>query len=316
MKNIILCGVGGNLGSKTAEILLEKYPHDHLIFTSPLAEKLERYSDYGVDTRVADFNHAENLSGVFEGVDVMILISMPFVGQKRREAHKNALDAAVQAGVKKIVYTSIVGAGHKDIDAYEVNDHVWFEKYIQSQPIHFLLMRNSQYAEAMINSYMFAHENGSNTIANNMDDGRMALISRKDCAKAAAYAAISDWEDRIVNVNGAQLLTTSEFVEIGNMVTGFHIRHEYITDEENYQILDELGVPRTTEGIWEGDAQKFPYCGDGMVTFGRAIRKGQMAVHTDDFKQLTGNDPITLKEMFENIQDFIDQGRNSVDTYE
>lgn len=316
MNNIILCGVGGNLGSKTAEILLKKYPHDHLIFTSPLAEKLEKYAAMGVDTRVADFNKAESLSDVFKDVDVMILISMPFVGQKRREAHKNALDAAVKAGVKKIVYTSVVGAGHKDIDAYEVNDHVWFEKYIQSQPIHYLLMRNSQYAEAMINGYLFAHENGTNTIANNMGDGKMALISRKDCAKAAAFAAMSDWEDRVVNVNGAQLLTTSEFVEIGNSVTGYEVRHESITDEENYRMLDELGVPRTTEGTWEGDAQKFPYCGDGMVTFGKAIRKNQMAVHTDEFHQLTGDEPITLKEMFENIDDYMDQGRNSVDTYE
>ena len=315
MKTILLCGVGGNLGTKAAEFLLEQYPHDRLIFTSPLAERLEPYAAAGVDTRVADFNDARSLSSAFTGADVMILISMPFVGQKRRDAHKNALDAAIKAGVQKIVYTSVVGAGTEGIDAYEVNDHVWFERYIRSQPIHYLLLRNSQYAEAMITNYLFAHENGSNVIANNMGDGKMALISRIDCAKAAAAAAMSDWEDRVIDVNGAQLLTIREFVELGNAVTGYSVRYKAISDEENYRIFDAMGVPRKTEGEWEGDAAKFPYCSDGMVSFGRAIRKNQMAVFTDDFLQLTGETPITLTEMFKNCMDYQVGQRNSVDTY-
>ena len=315
MKKIILCGVGGNLGGKTAEILLEKYPHEQLIFTSPLAERLEKYAAQGVDTRIADFNDAAGLADVFTGADVMILISMPFVGQKRRDAHKNALDAAVRAGVQKIVYTSVVGAGCADIDAYEVNDHVWFEQYIRSQPIHHLILRNSQYAEAMITSYIFAHESNHDLISNNMGDGKMALISRLDCAKAAAAAAMSEWEDRVIDVNGAQLLTISEFLSLGNAVTGLNVRYDAISDEENYAFFDAMGVPRKTEGEWAGEAAKFPYCSDGMVSFGRAIRKNQMAVFTDDFKKLTGDDPIPLKTMFEHMTEYQVGARNSVDTY-
>ena len=73
----------------------------------------------------------KKLTEAFKDADTVILISMPFVGPKRRAAHKIAIDAAVAAGVNKLVYTSIVGAGHEDINAYEVNDHVWTERYIQ-----------------------------------------------------------------------------------------------------------------------------------------------------------------------------------------
>ena len=315
MKKILLCGADGNFGRKSAEILLEKYPHEALIFTAPLAEKLTQYAAEGVDIRTADFNDADSLAAAFAGADVMILISMPFVGQKRRDAHKNALDAAVKAGVQKLIYTSIVGAGCPEIDAYEVNDHVWFEKLLMSQPLHYLILRDSQYAEAMITNYFFAHENGSDLIANNMCAGHMAFVSRNDCAKAAAFAAMSDWEDRVINVNGAQLLTMSEFVAIGNEVTGYSVRYEGISDEENYKVFDAMGVPRTTEGVWEGDAAKFPFCSDGMVTFGRAIRLEQMSVFTDDLKVLTGDDPISVKEMFENAAAYQVGDRNSVDTY-
>ena len=123
MKKILLNGVDGNFGSRSARVLLEKYPHEALIFTAPTKNGLEKYQAMGIETRIADFNNAEKLTEAFKDADTVILISMPFVGPKRRAAHKIAIDAAVAAGVNKLVYTSIVGAGHEDINAYEVNDH-------------------------------------------------------------------------------------------------------------------------------------------------------------------------------------------------
>lgn len=35
MKKILLNGVDGNFGSRSARVLLEKYPHEALIFTAP-----------------------------------------------------------------------------------------------------------------------------------------------------------------------------------------------------------------------------------------------------------------------------------------
>lgn len=65
----------------------------------------------------------------FAGADTFILISMPFVGPRRRKAQTAAIDTAKKAGVNRIVYTSIAGAGEKDIDTYEVNGHVYTEAY-------------------------------------------------------------------------------------------------------------------------------------------------------------------------------------------
>lgn len=106
-----------------------------------------------------------------------------------------------------MVYTSIVGAGEKDIDTYEVNDHVWFETYVKQQPIHYLFLRDSQYAEAMVSNYVNAYENTNNVLANNMGEGLMDYISRDDCALACACAAMSDWQDRVVDVNGPEQVT-------------------------------------------------------------------------------------------------------------
>lgn len=314
MKKILLNGVDGNFGSKSARVLLERYPHEDLIFTAPTEKGLAEYAQMGIETRIADFNNAEKLKGAFKDADTVILISMPFVGPKRRAAHKIAIDAAVAAGVNRLVYTSIVGAGHEDINAYEVNDHVWTEAYIRKQPIHYLILRDSQYAEAMVSTFVEAVENANGVVTNNMGDGRMAFVSRDDCALAAACAAMSDWEDRIVEVNGAELLTIAEYLAIASEVTGKKAEYKYITDEETYAFFDSIGVPRTTEEMWADTAKNFPFCSDGMVSFGRAILLNQMSTFTDDFEKLTGKKPITVREMFEDMENHLIGARTSTDS--
>lgn len=313
MKKILLNGVDGNFGGKSAGILLEKYPHEDLIFTAPREKALKKYKEMGIETRVADFNNAETLVETFKGADTVVLISMPFVGPKRRAAHKTAIDAAVRAGVKKLVYTSIVGAGEKDINTYEVNDHVWTENYIKEQPIHYLILRDSQYAEAMVSSFVEAYERTNGILANNMGEGKMAFISRDDCATAAAYAAMSEDIDKVLNINGAELLTIADFLEIASEVTGKKVVYKYITDDEMYAYFDSIGVPRTTEEMWADTAKNFPFCSDGMVTFGKAIRQNQMSVYTNDFEKLTGRKPLFVRHIFEDFSNHLIGNRTSTD---
>ena len=313
MKKLLLNGVDGNFGGKSAGILLEKYPHEDLIFTAPREKALEKYKEMGIETRVADFNNAETLVETFKGADTVVLISMPFVGPKRRAAHKTAIDAAVRAGVKKLVYTSIVGAGEKDINTYEVNDHVWTENYIKEQPIHYLILRDSQYAEAMVSSFVEAYERTNGVLANNMGEGKMAFISRDDCATAAAYAAMSEDIDKVLNINGAELLTIADFLEIASEVTGKKVVYKYITDDEMYAYFDSIGVPRTTEEMWADTAKNFPFCSDGMVTFGKAIRQNQMSVYTNDFEKLTGRKPLLVRQIFEDFSNHLIGNRTSTD---
>lgn len=215
--------------------------------------------------------------------------------------------------MNRVVYTSIVGAGNNEIDTYEVNDHIWTEAYIKETPLHYLFMRNSQYAEAMVSIVLDSIENTNGILANNMGEGHMAFISRDDCAKAAAYAAMSDWKDRVVDINGAELMTISKFVEIASEVLHKKAEYKYITDEEQYAFFDSIGVPRTTEEMWADTAKNYPFCSDGMVTFGRAIRLEQMNTYTDDFEKLTGEKPLTVKQIFEDLNNHLIGSRTSTE---
>ena len=315
MAKILLTGVDGNLGGMAAEFLLKLEKKENLIFVAYSPKSLEKYAAMGIDTRVADFNHYEGLEEAFKGADILGLISMPFVGPKRQNAQKNVVDAAIKAGVKKIVYTSLVNAGDETNPSVEKKDHIYTERYIQATPLDYIFLRNSQYAEAMITNY-FTYVHGDGVLKNSQGDGLMAYISRKDCAKAMAYALHRGDEPQyhkaILDINGKELMTISKFIEYGNKATGNNVSYKELTDEENYQVFDAMGVPRTTDGVFQKGSEA-PFSSDGMVTFAQAIREGKMAVHTDDFKKLTGDDPITVSYMFEHNEEFQIGERHSKD---
>lgn len=63
---ILLNGVDGNFGSRSARVLLERYPHEALIFTAPTKNGLEKYQAMDIETRIVDFNNAEKLTA-FQG---------------------------------------------------------------------------------------------------------------------------------------------------------------------------------------------------------------------------------------------------------
>ncbi len=291
---------------------MELVDKNQIILCGYNPEALKEFEEQGIETHETNFNNSQGLAEAFANADKVALISMPFVGKKRQNAHKNAVDAAKAAGVKQIIYTSLVNASDESNPSVEKIDHAFTEDYIKKTGLDYIFLRNSQYAEAMITNYFtFAKMDG--ILKNSQGDGKMAYISRKDCAKAIAYSLVSEnYHKSILNINGPQLMTISEFIEYGNQVTGNHVTYEELTDEENYAVFDSMGVPRTTDGKFKEDSEA-PFSSEGMVTFAQAIRLGKMDMFTDDFKNLTGQEPLTVKYMFEHADDFQIGERHSKD---
>lgn len=304
MTKIIVNGVDGNFGSYVAQYILELVPKSDLIFTAPRLEKLQKYSDIGIKTAQVDFNDKQGLIETFQNADKVLLISMPFVGEKRRKAHKNAVDACVEANVKQIIYTSVLSASHPFNPSIENVDHSYTEALIQNSPLDYIILRNSLFVEAFTSDYLRAVEANETTISKNMGDGRVWFISRKDCAYAAACALSNHLLDRaILNINGKDPLSYDDFLTIGNKATGNNITYTKLTDEQLYAYFDSIGVPRDTDG----DFSKSPIqaTSEGMVTFGTTVTQGFLDVPVNDFTSLTGRQPLSIKYIFDHVEDFL-----------
>lgn len=304
MTKIIVNGVDGNFGSYVAQYILELVPKSDLIFTAPRLEKLQKYSDMGIKTAQVDFNDKQGLIETFQNADKVLLISMPFVGEKRRKAHKNAVDACVEANVKQIIYTSVLSASHPFNPSIENVDHSYTEALIQNSPLDYIILRNSLFVEAFTSDYLRAVEANETTISKNMGDGRVWFISRKDCAYAAACALSNHLLHRaILNINGKDPLSYDDFLTIGNKATGNNITYTKLTDEQLYAYFDSIGVPRDTDG----DFSKSPIqaTSEGMVTFGTTVPQGFLDVPVNDFTSLTGRQPLSIEYIFDHVEDYL-----------
>lgn len=304
MGKIIVNGVDGNFGAMVAEYVLNLIPKNDLIFTAPRIEKLKKYQDMGITVAKADFNDTKGLAQTFADADKVLLISMPFVGKKRRQAHKNVVDACVEARVKQIIYTSVLSASHPMNPSIENIDHSYTEAIIENSPLDYIILRNSLFVEAFTSDYMRAVEANEKTIAKNMGDGRVWFISRKDCAYAAACALNNHLLHRaILNINGREPLSYADFLAIGNKATHHNITYTKLTDDELYAYFDSIGVPRDTDG----DFSKSPIqaTSEGMVTFGTTVTEGYLDVPVSDFSSLTGRQPLSIEYIFEHVQDYL-----------
>ncbi len=302
MSKVIMTGVDGNFGGFAARSILNKLDRKDLIFTSPNKDAVAKFISEGMDARYADYTNPAQVAEAFSGGETLLLISVPQVGEKRRMMHKNAVDGAVKAGVKKIIYTSIVGTGDPACESYEMADHQFTEDYIKSTGVAYVFLRDAQYCEAMVASFEQSAAAGG-VLTNNMGDGRMAHVARFDCAEAAACVAAGAGENnKVYYITGPTANTMEEFVAIGSEVTGKKVVYQFISDDDMWAFFDSKGVPRKTDGDWSKADPAFPFCGDGMVTFGRAIRLGQMSYCTNDFELLTGKKPQSARDVFADIE--------------
>src|SRR5688500_16365309 len=106
---IIVTGATGKLGRLVVEGLLRKVPAEQVAVAVRSPEKGADFAARGVAVRRADYERPETLEAALKGAEKVLLISANEVG-KRAPQHKAVIDAAKRAGVKLLVYTSILHA--------------------------------------------------------------------------------------------------------------------------------------------------------------------------------------------------------------
>src|SRR5918997_1444917 len=107
----VITGVTGKLGRVAVEDLLTRVPAAQVVAVARDPRKAAALPGGGVDVRRGDYEDPTSLRTAFSGGDVLLLVSSPNItpGARARQ-HGNVVDAAVAAGVGRVVYTSAIGA--------------------------------------------------------------------------------------------------------------------------------------------------------------------------------------------------------------
>lgn len=296
MSGIVITGASGQYGQALTDRLVAQGLAERLVLITRSPDKLANRAVQGCTVRYGDYDKPETLAPAMTGASRMLLISGTRVGA-RVVQHQAAIDAAVAAGVRHLAYTSFIGIDDPANPAEVRHDHSETERLIKASGLAWTMLRDAHYADAMI---VMA---GPGTMASrrwvsNAGDGREAMVWRDDCvASAAAVLSGSGHEGQTYNITGPELQTFSEVTAILSEVTGVPIAYESVSDEAQYAMFDAMGIPRRP--VDDQSVAGIPWNSDDMVSFGRAIREGFLAVCSDDVERLTGRPARTVRQMIE-----------------
>lgn len=209
------------------------------IETVGLARSPAKAADLGVEVREADYDRPETLGPALSGVDTLLLISASEIG-KRAAQHRNVIEAAKEAGVGRIVYTSLLHADTSPLDL--AKEHLATESELKRSGIPLTILRNGWYTENYTGSIPGALAGGA--LLGSAGDGRISSATRADYADAAV-AVLSEpgHEGRTYELAGDEAWTLDDLAAEISRQTDREIPYRDLPEAEYAAALEGFGLP-------------------------------------------------------------------------
>lgn len=242
--------VSGQLGQEIARKLIERTDHASVI---GLARTPGNATALGIEVRPGDYDQPDALRTSLAGVEALVLVSGMAPPEDRIGQHRNVIEAAKAAGVRKIVYTSIQGPEVGTAFSPVVQSNRQTEADIRASGLDWTIGRNGIYIEPdveYIDSYRAKGE-----IANSAGDGKCGYTTRSELAHAYAALLTRDELNRqTFDLNGTPI-TQAELTQYMNAAYGTELTYRSMSAED--YVADrtaELGdfIGPIIGGIYDG----------------------------------------------------------------
>ncbi len=179
---IIVTGATGALNGATVNHLLDRIPVDEIVVIARNTAKAQRLADRSVAVRHDDYADPDSLPVAFEGADQLLLVSSSDPGADAVSLHRLAIDAAVTAGVRRILYTIHQGAA-LDTPFGPGRDHAATEQLLAESGVAWTSLRNGFYAHSL--NWLMGPWLETGVIAVPAD-GPVSWTAREDAAEASS----------------------------------------------------------------------------------------------------------------------------------
>lgn len=199
----------------------------------------------GVTVRHGDYARPETLDAAFAGAERLLLISSNAVGSRVAQ-HRNAIEAAVRAGIARIAYTSVL---HADRSALGLaGEHRETEALIAASGIAHSLLRNGWYSENYTASIAPALQHGA--FIGSAGEGLISSAARIDYAEAAAIALAGDEGAAVIHeLAGDGAYTLAGFAAELSRQAGRDIPYVDMPEAAYRTALVEAGLPEPVAAL-------------------------------------------------------------------
>lgn len=283
---IVVTGATGQLGSKIVENLLTQIAPSEIAVLVRDEEKAKELKTKGVQIRVGDYTNSNSLVEAFKDINKLILISSNDFNDRFGQ-HKNAIDAAKQAGVKHIIYTSM---SMNDIETSPLKgfleDHYQTEDYIKENGFTYTMMQHSLYSDVIP---MFIGEQVLETgVFFPAGEGRVAYASRNDLAEAIAKVALSDaFDNQNLPMTNAENYSYADVAKILTELSGKEVAYISPTPEVFEETLKGFNLPEPIIQMSLG--------------FAAGIKNNDFDKTFQNLETILGRKPQTLKDYLKSV---------------
>lgn len=242
---IAVTGATGQLGALVVHDLVRTVDPASVVAVVRDPAKAAGPAAQGVRVRSATYADAAALAAAFAGVDDLLFISSSEVGQ-RIDQHRAVVDAAVAAGVGRIVYTSAPRATTSHLVL--APEHKFTEEYLAAAGLPTTILRNTWYTENYLGQIEIARTTG--TLVAAAGAGRVASASRADFAAAAVAVLTQDGHaGRVYELGGDHAWDHDELAAALAEIVGAPVRYRAVDGPTLIGILQQSGMDEGTAGF-------------------------------------------------------------------
>lgn len=229
-------GASGQLGRIAVQTLKTHINPDQIV---ALVRDPAKVADLGVEARAFDYTQPDHLAAALHGVEVLALVSSSEF-ENRVGQHENVINAAVSAGVRRVVYTSILKADRSPLMIAQ--DHRMTEDILIASGLDYTILRNPWYIENWTASLPIAVEQGAMIGATG--EANVTPATRQDLGEALAAALAGEGhENRIYELGADAPFTLHDMAAALSDFVGKPIAYNDLPKDVYAGILTSVGLP-------------------------------------------------------------------------
>ena len=277
--NTLVTGATGHLGRLAIEAMISRgVAPDSIVGSGRSIDKAADLAARGVRIVAADYTDSSSLDAALVGIDTLVLVSSSEVGQRAAQ-HQAVIDAAVRAGVQRLIYTSVLDA--EDSALILAPEHRQTERALRASGLSYTILRNGWYTENYAGAISQAVATGS--LLTSAGEGRVSSALRAEYADAIAAVVTSEGhENAIYELSGDTAWSFDELADTISRVSGAPVTLASVSPEEHAQILTEAGLDDETVAF--------------IVALDGDIRAGLLDVTPRPLSSLIGRATASLDE--------------------
>lgn len=271
---IAVTGSTGQVGRLVAEELARRGQPVRLVVRDPARAP----GIPGAEVVLADYEQPDALAAALVGIDRVFMVSVHEGPERRVPLHRSFIETAARCGVAQIVYLSFLNAS-RDARFLHARSHGVTEELLSKSGVPYTSIRNGMYADTIPEWF-----DPDGVLREPGEGATISFSYRPELAQAIAVTLTEPGhEGQVYDVTTPPSVSLAELAEIASEISGKRYRYEPIGDDD-------------WDARWRASGRTGWQLEAGHTSYD-ALRSGELDVPSDDFRRLTGMDPLSLADV-------------------